>query len=558
MSWADQVADSVLTGSRWLFRFLREHYRHLYGIAAVLGLLLSGVVVYQYLTRTEVTLLTGPAGGTNEAYADTVIAEVKKESPLLGKRYEVKKEPTEGFEVNRSRIEADNTGLVFGFAQDGFGDAAHIRTLLPLNETVLHILCQKDFLEQLRDGSPPSPTPDMAILQRAGVFDALRFLPSLNMAEDWFMQRRFDSSGTTSGVTAPSEGIQFSEIVALIKERIREGRTDTLKQKIYLGPPRSGTRQIADIVLDYYDLDVRQMEAHGISNWNEMRDKLAEGKDGLGLAFSLGPPNDTLVADIARDDSCVLVTLGDDVRAIKQGHEQISHAKLAKHSYTPTNDFCPAEVDTLATRRVLICSKHMKTADAFFLATTTRDALRERVPKLRWGPLATDVPKPPVQLAYQLHPAADLLRNQQSPESWKVALGMWWPLLLPAGLALVGQLAQIANKRFGLQPEQENDRERPSEPPLHGQLQTRINSALHELEHSPFSMKRRDHDKWDDRVEKLRLEVDTAYSDNGINEKQHELLCEGLRELRTELDFFHVPKRASAKRQPRHVGVHAS
>lgn len=278
------------------------------------------------------TMLDGPAGGTGREQSQKIAEAVTRQSSLIGYKYAVQTDHTNGYEENQQRISRDRTGRMFGFAHDGFNDGETIRVLLPLERSVLHVIARRKFLEDLKPASAS-----------AAAVDASSAAPA-----------------------APAEAISLGRIAASLKP----GR-------VFLGPKGSGTYQAAKLVLEHYVSNVEKYQTHGVADWNEMRAAFHTGQIDVGFCGTrIGADS---VTRMARDGACVLLDLGPDAQTICQTEPQLTVGAILKNSYANGSGFCADNLQSVSMRRVLICASSMSDRDAWFLCQAANLALRPEI-----------------------------------------------------------------------------------------------------------------------------------------------------------------------------------
>ena len=512
MSW-DPIANLIVGSTKAVVRFGSRYYQVLTGIAAAAGLLLVLFIVVRQSLKKELVLLHGPKGGTSERYADAIIKRVKGRSSIFGRQYDVRKEETEGYEEIRRRVEEDDSGLVFGFAHDGFGESSNIRTLLPLKQNYLHVICHRDFYVEPADKANAVRTFDDILSQLA-------------------------EKQNGQGQKPKQKGLR-----AVPDRRVT---------RVFCGPRNSGTRQVATVLLRYHRLDPNQFVTPNISDWVGMRNAFRSGD--LQLGFYLGPPNASIIQQIAHDGQCYLLGMS-HVHAILQGHEQIKKISFANGSYghSPGNKFCSTPLETLSTNNVLICSRTMSTSDAFFIASQTRDALREFVPHLRWEAPERDTPTTPVHLSYMLHAGARLLSQDREPSWWSEMLRRWWVMILPLGFAILAKVADSANRRFLTETQPVEEKPESEHDSQFAELHARLEKAMRKVGRTPLLMSRAQLTEWEQTAETLRNEIEAAHKSGRIEDEHVEELRGVLKEVGTYLNDSREAQleRAAAKRKHR-------
>jgi hypothetical protein len=373
----------------WMIVLARRHSMALVGSAIVVLALMTLWSLYRDWRTTEFVLLSGPGGSASMDDARLIKNRIEGQSSTLGAAYRVTLEETEGFEEVRRRVNSDETGRLIGFAHDGFGNAANVRVLLPLDNNYVHILARRGFINEVFDEKEPVP-----------------------------------------------KKITFAELME---------RGNILKPgRISLGPPDSGTRQLAELVLERHLPDVSDIgrcQANGIVSWHDMRAGLNNGS--IDLAFYGGRLDAGIIKNIAADGSSVMLGLDGDRDAITQGQQHLMPETFKANSYS-NGGFCPTEIETFASRRVLLCSSKMSEPTAFFLASNAREAMRVVVPDIDWVNPPPDAPRSH-GLTYRIHPGADRLRTGSA------LAGVPWNsnyVLLTLALWIATELVQSANKRL--------------------------------------------------------------------------------------------------------------
>lgn len=413
MNWKDfGAAFTEFLKNIWLRALViaRRHSMALIGSALVVLAAMTLWSWYRDFRTTEYTILVGPGGSMSEDDARQIKRRIESQSSWIGADYRVVMQETQGFEEVRRLINADETGRLFGFAHDGFGNAENVRVLLPLDRNYLHVVARREFLKKLVEPSSPTPSAEGTAPLTPGDVTERKTL----------------------------EGpITFADLAAY-KKQFSPGRWS-------LGPPDSGTRQLAEIVMKRYGLDANLYQTNGVKSWYDMRAAL--NNDAIDVAFYSSRMDADIMKLIAADGSSVMIGLDGDRDAIIQGQWHLQKQVFNKNSYA-NSGFCPAALETFSSRRVLLCSSSMTEPTAYFLAKHSRDALRTVVPEIDWVNPPADAPQS-TGLTYQIHPGAELYRNK-SPLG-----GVPWNsnyLLMTLALWLVTEIVQSANKRLRSKP----------------------------------------------------------------------------------------------------------
>jgi hypothetical protein len=435
---------------------------------------------YRAWLTHEIVLLAAPAGGAASSDAKKIAERIAEQSTWYGHRYLVRVENTEGYEENRRRVSRDQSGRMIGFAQDGFGEAENVRILCPLERNILHILCRRKFLDDVELHTPR----------------------------------------TSGGTTRLRDIFNDSEL-------LRPGRA-------YFGPPDSGTRQLATHVLRLYGKHgaMGRLQAPGIANWYDMR--AAFNNDSIDLAFLNAPLGNSITENIAQDGSCVLLDLGPDRDALWQGLVHIQPDKLAANSYSNAG-FCPNDIQTLATRRVVICSSTMSDPLAYFLAVQCHEALRDSVPFLTWEG-ATPLQTPSGALSYRLHPGAERLK-EKTGAPWSPKLSYLWSIL---AVWLATEAVKYFNEKL------KKRRASVSAPAmveqsLYADMKQELEGMVRQLERMPLQLNRKELQTWVVKASDLRGRLLAAVEKKQIDEQQAHTLIEG---VRRELEYEIAIRRA--------------
>ena len=413
MNWKDfGAAFTEFLKNIWLRTLViaRRHSMALIGSALVVLAAMTLWSWYRDFRTTEYTILVGPGGSMSEDDARQIKRRIESQSSWIGADYRVSTQETQGFEEVRRLINADETGRLFGFAHDGFGNAENVRILLPLDRNCLHVVASREFLESIGE-TRTSEAATWASMVLAPI-DVRRRKP----------------------LKTP---ITFADLAAH-REHFLPGRWS-------LGPPDSGTRQLAEVVMQRYGLDANRYQTNGVKSWHDMRAALNNGD--IDVAFYSSRMDADIMKSIAADGNSVLIGLDGDRDAIIQGQWHLQKQVFNKNSYA-NSGFCPTALETFSSRRVLLCSSSMTESTAYFLAKHSRDAMRTVVPEIDWENPPPDAPQS-VGLTYRIHPGAERLRTN-SPLG-----GVPWNsnyLLMTLALWIVTELVQSANKRLRSKP----------------------------------------------------------------------------------------------------------
>lgn len=368
----------------WVVTAARRHSGALLASAIVVLAVMTAWSWYLQWRTTEFVVLVGPGGGGSINHAKRIGRKIADQSSPYGAAYAVRIESTDGSEDIRKQISEDRDGNLIGFAHDGFGNSENVRILLPLDKNYLFVLCRKQFSEQTLKKSPGSK-------------------------------------------------VTFADVMKN-KDLLKPGR-------VFLGPTGSGTRQLAELVTERFDLDPQKYQTNGVYDWNDMRAALNNGY--IDIAFYSGPLDADVVQEIAKDGSSVLVGLDGDRDPILQGRIHVFPAKLTARSFA-AGDFCPRPLETIASRRVLICPADMPEETAYFLAKHAHMAMRSMIQDIDWNNPLPESPRTE-GFTYQLHPGAERLKqnNPPGPLPWNNNY-----VLLTLALWLATELATSINRKF--------------------------------------------------------------------------------------------------------------
>ena len=154
---------------------------------------------------------------------------------MWGRSFDLSSQATDGSRYNREHVNDDRDGVLLGFALDGFGDTTHVRSMLSMGGVPLLILVNRRYLADLESahGRPGAPA---------------------NGASAPAIQ------GNTSAISRPT----FDKIAAHAR---REG-TDQ-RDRFYLGPRGSGTREMSMLVLSEYGVPVEWVDTRAESAFTD-------------------------------------------------------------------------------------------------------------------------------------------------------------------------------------------------------------------------------------------------------------------------------------------------
>lgn len=339
---------------------LRRHLLVFFGAASLVALGMTLFNAYTTYKTREVVILGGPVGGGGILKARKLADYLESYgSSMWGRRYVARVESTGGYAENARRIHADKTGRMIGLAHDGFENVDSVRTLIPLDRQFLHVICNKEFYKELTG------------------------IDLSEIAED---------QPTT---------ITLGDITRALKSDMKGDKRFT--HRVYLGPPGSGTRWVAECVLKQYGVNPGKLVAYGIASWEEMRGALNSGA--IGLGFLLTEKDSQRIGRIASDGESILVSI-DHAGTIADFNEHLSTAPFSRNSYSTM--FCPGPLVTVAAKRVYACSELLDREEAFLLANHIKRS--EGLSKVGWGTEEDG------KFGYGLHPGAALLKEDETPK----------------------------------------------------------------------------------------------------------------------------------------------
>ena len=317
-------------------------HRHRFGLLTVLVLFLCLQAIYRdyaELTDNEITIYTGLPGSSCHEIAGKLRDSLRLRSTAFGGKYKVRVIETHGTDEIQERLRGDTTGRAVGFAQDERGNAPEVQTVAPLELDYLHVIAGRSFLEnaQKYNALLNKKARQKNELQRAPRPENLTNAPTLHIRDflDYLNSGSFAESG-----------------------------------KVFLGPLRSETRRLSEIVLQQCGIrNPARLSTHGINDWYEIRAAL--NTDHVSLAFFIGPLGSPVIAGIADDGHCRLVNLDEIGPAVQAEHSEFKVREVPGQSYVAAAyrpealKFCGVPVSTLTTRNVIACSGKLPDFDAW-------------------------------------------------------------------------------------------------------------------------------------------------------------------------------------------------
>jgi TRAP-type uncharacterized transport system substrate-binding protein len=318
------VLDHVYAWFRWLWEKVILPNRSAVLLLLVLASLIISLARYVLpTTHRRVVLYTG----TSTADASTIGQHIKSHFRSHGTggfiTYEFDLQPSEGLRDNRDRVAAaaERGELVLGFGQDGFDPPEQVRTLLPLAEMYLHVVANRAAVDEL-----------------AAPADVKR--PTF---------RKADAGPDTPPQTDLPKPATFGGLVTRLK------KTNTRPvPRCFLRPKLSGGRQIAEKVLQFYGIDVAEADTEPNIEWEAAYRKLAAGD--LDVIFDASDLGSESIARQGKTKAVALIGL-DDVAGLTAGQNSLKPQRIPKNAYVYGNGFCRADLDTVCTRRLIICPR---------------------------------------------------------------------------------------------------------------------------------------------------------------------------------------------------------
>jgi hypothetical protein len=520
-----------------LWRLIHRHGQKAFNVvtlALVFAVLWGG---WFSLGQQQVVLFVGPPGSSTARIGQDLVEKFAATRNANGVNYRVSLEPTAGTFSIRERMGLESTRIPLGFIEDGQANGPqsnNLRALLPMDWDYLFILCRRGWLK------------DNSITRAETLFD---IIPKL----------------ATS----------------------RSGR-------IFIGPEKSGTAEMARLVLEKF-ADVREEQfSKGIGDWREMR--MALKADEIDLAFYSGPIGAETLAEVANDGKCILLGLGPITAAIEQetGAKYLASQlppnlalaeappapALASRPATspdagglvaeiPTLEtkahipFCQPGLHTIASRRVLACPVALAAGDAYQLGMAAMELLRNKGYEINLQ--ADDLPygstRPGgISLRMQPHEALVLMQKKSAPFVWRQVTT--WPSWLQSIVALLAGLVGLDLLRT-LARRLDAARNGESSPPAdaaprlvaatgdrsaYQSLLSQLDAAEIEIDEKTYSDVVAELPRWHERLRALKQ----AIRDADLSDAERELLLKRAATLRFEIhsSLQSAPKPPAKPRRP--------
>ena len=372
--------------------------------AKILVCSIVGIVAYLVYTDfvkdniKKVEFYVGGLGGKNAEVAHQIQRELDNSNSLLGKKIQLEIRYTQGYKENYELLREDIRGERIAFAYDGMNaleglsNSDNVRMLVPLQWSYLHIIANNEFLDSL-------------------------------------------------GIERPEEKRSLKSIVKALITQSRDLAMTSDYPKFFLGDNQSATRDLSRFILKKCGIaDPNSYEVTTVRDFADMQTRLKRGE--LDLAFYTGPNNSSVVSKIAESKTCSLIGLNEIRDAITSELPFLRGDEFKKHSYL--NSFCSSELKTLLTRKAVVCSQSMKTADAYLVGMLVQKVLEDEVD---WNPGITRPEETPSRFDFKSHPGSSLVETKTKPMSFpnwlKPGIPVFFAILLSEILAALRKAAKL-------------------------------------------------------------------------------------------------------------------
>jgi hypothetical protein len=449
------------------FSFLRSWLKRLVPLFlvffVVVSLFISFYTFFRQQRDHQLKFFVSGGTGSGADEVNRIQTEFKVQRSFLGPNYLATEFRTGGSLDSMQNVRRDQEGNAIGIAVEGIEKNAtdDLRTLVPLQWCYLHFICRLKSLHDMgvdieypatADGSGVAPIP----------------------LSVWAKKYRENIARYGEGGEKAPEGWPF---------------------RVYVGQRNSGTRQIAEMVLENAGVPLNVVEASSyIEDIESLPEELARGRiDG---AF-------VLERRVATEDlHCTLLSL-DNVGDLRPDKRFLATVTIPPHIYDwsfwqdpnatinkrPVGNLHLTSAKTLAARRVLVASSRMSDSNAYYLAGLVRGALdREQISEHSedsyWpAPDDKDIKR---QLNYPLH--TGVVWNAEPGLNWFGRNAKWLgPLLLAIAISLITEIKNRVpgwlSGRSGASDPVEPPRLLPA--PTHSapyaEIESRIEKALDEI-----------------------------------------------------------------------------
>ena len=465
------------------------------------------------LGQQQLVLFVGPPGSTTARIGQDMVERFAATRNANGVNYRVSLEPTAGTFSIRERMGLESSRIPLGFIEDGQETGPQtntLRALLPMDWDYLFIVCRRGWLK------------DNSITQAKTLFD---IVPKL--------------------------------------AKSRSGR-------IFIGPEKSGTAEMARVVMKKFEGIRDEQYSKGIGDWREMR--MALKADEIDLAFYSGPIGSETLSELASDGNCLLLGLGPITEAIEQetGAKYLAaqlppNQEIAQIPFAPAPadpglqeaefpaaedalrlPFCQAGLDTIASRRVLACPAALSAGDAYQLGNAALELLRIKGYEINLK--ADDLPygsgrKGGISLRMQPHEALSLMRQGVAPFVWR-QVTTWPSWLQSVATLLIGLMGLDLLRMLARRLDAATNRESPppadavprlvaatGERAAYQSLLSQLDAAESEIDEKTYLDVAADLPRWQERLRTLKQ----AIRRGDLSDAERELLLKRAATLRFEI-----------------------
>ncbi len=491
----------------------------------VVSLFISFYTFFRQQRDHQLKFFVSGGTGSGADEVNRIQTEFKVQRSFFGPNYLATEFRTGGSLDSMQNVRRDQEGNAIGIAVEGIEKNANddLRTLVPLQWCYLHFICRLESLHAM------------------GV------------------DIKYSATADGSGV-AP---IQLSAWAKKYRENIArygDGGKKAPKEwpfRVYVGQRNSGTRQIAEMVLENAGVPLNVVEASSyIEDIESLPEELARGRiDG---AFVLEPMGSELVRRVATEDlHCTLLSLDkvDDLRPDKRFLAQVT---IPPHIYDwsfwqdpnatinkrPVGDLHLMGAKTLAARRVLVASSRMSDSNAYYLASLVRGALdpqqiSEHSEEGYWpAPDEEDIKR---QLNYPLH--SGVVWNVEPGLNWFGRNAKWLgPLLLAIAISLITEIKNrlpgwLSGRLSPSDPIENTPRllSAPTHSASYAEIESRIEKALDEIHDARDREIDTGEQTSPDDINKWRTQIGELYRNVHVRNRAGQLVVDEKNTLNTRL-----------------------
>ncbi|MEK6257269.1 MAG: TAXI family TRAP transporter solute-binding subunit [Planctomycetota bacterium] len=178
--------------------------------------------------------------------------------------------------------------------------------------------------------------------------------------------------------------------------------SDLKGKRVYLGPAHSGTRMVAKLLLQLYGIQGTELDIGGEWGFQEAANALNASK--VDAAFFLVALNSEAINSLAASEMFDVIGV-DRNKSLAQQYPFLRTTMIYKGSYAGAVEFPSADIETVSTREVLICSSDLSDKNVVLVLRTILDHLSHLTVKF---PLASQISRidPQRNFYYPLHPGA--------------------------------------------------------------------------------------------------------------------------------------------------------